>query len=77
MFIVLLQEKPLLSGQASNAGFWIFKVLSGMHHVYRFYEWKKDGAKKQPYYIHFKDGRPMVFAALYDSWKNAEGKAFA
>lgn len=39
-----------------------------------FYEWKKDGAKKQPYYIHFKDGRPMVFAALYDSWKNAEGE---
>ncbi|XP_074332880.1 uncharacterized protein LOC141670781 [Apium graveolens] len=39
-----------------------------------FTEWKKDGAKKQPYYIHFKDGRPMVFAALYDSWKNAEGE---
>ncbi|KAB1221903.1 hypothetical protein CJ030_MR2G026719 [Morella rubra] len=38
-----------------------------------FYEWKKDGPKKQPYYIHFKDGRPLVFAALYDSWKNSEG----
>ncbi|XP_024024218.1 uncharacterized protein LOC21398924 [Morus notabilis] len=35
-----------------------------------FYEWKKDGSKKQPYYIHFKDGRPLVFAALYDSWEN-------
>ncbi|WCJ37235.1 Abasic site processing protein HMCES [Euphorbia peplus] len=39
-----------------------------------FYEWKKDGSKKQPYYIHFKDGRPLVFAALYDSWLNAEGE---
>ncbi|KAA8550550.1 hypothetical protein F0562_002234 [Nyssa sinensis] len=39
-----------------------------------FYEWKKDGSKKQPYYIHFRDGRPLVFAALYDSWKNSEGE---
>ncbi|XP_052171041.1 uncharacterized protein LOC127787175 [Diospyros lotus] len=39
-----------------------------------FYEWKKDGHKKQPYYVHFKDGRPLVFAALYDSWKNSEGE---
>lgn len=39
-----------------------------------FYEWKKDGSKKQPYYIHFKDGRPLVLAALYDSWKNSEGE---
>ncbi|GAB4841502.1 hypothetical protein Ancab_022218 [Ancistrocladus abbreviatus] len=39
-----------------------------------FYEWKKDGSKKQPYYIHFKDGRALVFAALYDSWKNSEGE---
>ncbi|PON65969.1 SOS response associated peptidase (SRAP) [Trema orientale] len=39
-----------------------------------FYEWKKDGSKKQPYYINFKDGRPLVFAALYDSWENSEGE---
>ncbi|XP_010547833.1 PREDICTED: embryonic stem cell-specific 5-hydroxymethylcytosine-binding protein isoform X2 [Tarenaya hassleriana] len=39
-----------------------------------FYEWKKDGSKKQPFYIHFKDGRPLVFAALYDSWQNSEGE---
>ncbi|XP_060180344.1 uncharacterized protein LOC132610101 isoform X2 [Lycium barbarum] len=41
---------------------------------FRFYEWKKDGSKKQPYYIHFKDGRPLVLAALFDSWKNPEGE---
>ncbi|KAK4374824.1 hypothetical protein RND71_005501 [Anisodus tanguticus] len=39
-----------------------------------FYEWKKDGSKKQPYYIHFKDARPLVLAALFDSWKNPEGE---
>ncbi|KAF8089447.1 hypothetical protein N665_0506s0052 [Sinapis alba] len=37
-----------------------------------FYEWKKEGSKKQPYYIHFKDERPLVFAALFDSWQNSE-----
>ncbi|KAL9420010.1 hypothetical protein AB3S75_037723 [Citrus x aurantiifolia] len=39
-----------------------------------FYEWKKDGSKKQPYYVHFKDGRPLVFAALYDTWQSSEGE---
>ncbi|KAL5698525.1 hypothetical protein ACHQM5_029553 [Ranunculus cassubicifolius] len=39
-----------------------------------FYEWKKDGSKKQPYYIHLKNGEPLVFAALYDSWSNSEGE---
>ncbi|XP_023640017.1 uncharacterized protein LOC17888907 [Capsella rubella] len=39
-----------------------------------FYEWKKEGSKKQPYYIHFEDGRPLVFAALFDSWPNSGGE---
>ncbi|KAE8774200.1 embryonic stem cell-specific 5-hydroxymethylcytosine-binding protein [Hordeum vulgare] len=39
-----------------------------------FYEWKKDGSKKQPYYIHFRDERPLVFAALFDTWTNSEGE---
>ncbi|XP_010429669.1 PREDICTED: embryonic stem cell-specific 5-hydroxymethylcytosine-binding protein-like [Camelina sativa] len=39
-----------------------------------FYEWKKEGSKKQPYYIHFEDGRPLVFAALFDSWQNSGGE---
>uniref|UniRef100_A0A0E0HQX5 Embryonic stem cell-specific 5-hydroxymethylcytosine-binding protein n=1 Tax=Oryza nivara TaxID=4536 RepID=A0A0E0HQX5_ORYNI len=38
-----------------------------------FYEWKKDGPKKMPYYIHFQDQRPLVFAALFDTWTNSEG----
>ncbi|KAK4408711.1 Abasic site processing protein HMCES [Sesamum angolense] len=39
-----------------------------------FYEWKKDGSRKQPYYVHFKDGRPLVFAGLFDSWRSSEGE---
>ncbi|ANM63238.1 embryonic stem cell-specific 5-hydroxymethylcytosine-binding protein [Arabidopsis thaliana] len=39
-----------------------------------FYEWKKEGSKKQPYYIHFEDGRPLVFAALFDTWQNSGGE---
>ncbi|KAF5820653.1 putative SOS response associated peptidase (SRAP) [Helianthus annuus] len=53
------------------------RLLSGnrcLVAVEGFYEWKKDGSKKQPYYIHLKDDRPLVFAALYDSWKNSEGE---
>lgn len=53
----------------------IYKLWHVLTVVFRFYEWKKDGSKKQPYYIHFKDGRALVFAALYDSWKNPEGEA--
>lgn len=41
---------------------------------HRFYEWKKDGSKKQPYYIHFDDDRPLVLAALYDYWENDAGQ---
>ena len=41
-----------------------------------YYEWKGEGRSKQPYYVHPKDGRPIVFAGLYEWWKDpskAEG----
>ncbi|CAI5477741.1 unnamed protein product [Closterium sp. Yama58-4] len=40
----------------------------------RFYEWKKEGSKKQPFYIHMSDGRPMVMAGLFDCWRDAQGE---
>lgn len=38
-----------------------------------FYEWKKDGTKKQPYYVRLQDDEPLAFAALYDRWERADG----
>ncbi|QNN24064.1 SOS response-associated peptidase [Planctomycetales bacterium ZRK34] len=33
-----------------------------------FYEWQKQGRGKQPYYIHRRDGEPLAFAGLWESW---------
>lgn len=38
-----------------------------------FYEWKKEGAKKQPYYIRVTDEQLFAFAGLFDRWHNPEG----
>lgn len=36
-----------------------------------YYEWKKDGGSaRQPYYVHSGDDGGMVFAGLYDWWKD-------
>lgn len=38
-----------------------------------FYEWKKDGTRKQgkqPMYITLADGRPFAFAGLWEVWRN-------
>ena len=39
-----------------------------------FYEWKKEGAKKRPFYIRLKSGKPIAFAGLYNFWKSPEGE---
>jgi putative SOS response-associated peptidase YedK len=39
-----------------------------------FYEWKKDGPKKRPFYIRLKSGEPFGFAGLYSIWKSPEGE---
>lgn len=46
--------------------------------VQGYYEWKKspDGKSKQPYFVHSADGSLIVFAGLYEWWKDpskAEG----
>jgi putative SOS response-associated peptidase YedK len=33
-----------------------------------FYEWKREGDRRQPYFIARKDGRPMALAGLWDRW---------
>ncbi|CAM9438574.1 unnamed protein product [Pylaiella littoralis] len=55
-----------------------FRGLVGRRHgvvaFTGFYEWKKDDSgKKQPYYFHYADNRPMLFAVLYDTWQHGGG----
>jgi putative SOS response-associated peptidase YedK len=33
-----------------------------------YYEWRKEGKAKLPYYHHLRDGRPFAFAGLWDRW---------
>ena len=35
-----------------------------------FYEWKREGAIRQPYWIRRADGRPLALAGLWAGWKD-------
>ncbi len=37
-----------------------------------FYEWKKSGQAKQPYYVSLKGGGPFSFAGLWERWEKGE-----
>ncbi len=37
-----------------------------------FYEWKKAGSLRQPYFIRFRDERVFAFAALWDAWEGPD-----
>ncbi|MFO7587137.1 MAG: SOS response-associated peptidase [Gemmatimonadota bacterium] len=38
-----------------------------------FYEWRPEGRRKQPYWIHLAERRPFAFAGLWDRWTGGEG----
>ncbi len=40
-----------------------------------FYEWKKEGTRKIPFYIHLKDAPLFAIAGLYDVWYDANTTA--
>jgi putative SOS response-associated peptidase YedK len=37
-----------------------------------FYEWRRIGRTKQPYFVHLCDDRPFAFAGLWDSWEGPD-----
>lgn len=39
-----------------------------------FFEWQKQGTKKQPFYFRVKDGEPFAFAGLWERWSSPDGK---
>lgn len=38
-----------------------------------FYEWRRQGRTKQPYYVRRRDGGLFAFAGLFDEWRSGEG----
>jgi len=39
-----------------------------------FYEWKNEGGKKTPVYVHLKNGQPFGMAGLYNLWTSPGGE---
>jgi putative SOS response-associated peptidase YedK len=38
-----------------------------------FYEWHRQGKDRQAYFVHRRDGQPMMMAGIWDYWKSADG----
>lgn len=38
-----------------------------------FYEWAREGTRKQPFYIHLREEPSFAFAGLYDLWTGPDG----
>ena len=39
-----------------------------------FYEWKTEASKKNPWYISLRDGNPMAFAGIWETWRPQGGE---
>ena len=61
-----LAEKPSFAGLLKNRRCLV--PASG------FYEWKKEGTKKIPFYINLPKSPLFAIAGLYDQWNDPEGK---
>jgi putative SOS response-associated peptidase YedK len=57
-----LEEKPSFSES--------FRLRRCLIPADGFYEWKRTGREKQPYYIYPRDEEPIMFAGIWDTWRN-------
>jgi putative SOS response-associated peptidase YedK len=39
-----------------------------------FYEWQRQGQRKQPFYLRAKTGAPLIFAGLWETWTGPNGE---
>jgi putative SOS response-associated peptidase YedK len=39
-----------------------------------FYEWQRAGERKQPFYVRSKNGEPLAFAGLWETWTGPNGE---
>jgi putative SOS response-associated peptidase YedK len=39
-----------------------------------FYEWQRQGGRKQPFYIRARSGEPLAFAGLWETWVGPNGE---
>jgi putative SOS response-associated peptidase YedK len=38
-----------------------------------FYEWRREGKSKRPYFIRTRNGEPMAFAGIWETWADIDG----
>jgi len=57
-----LEEKPSFSES--------FRLRRCLIPADGFYEWKRYGREKRPFYIYSRDEEPVMFAGLWDTWRN-------
>ena len=62
-----IMEKPMFRG--------LLKDKRCLVPASGFYEWKKEGTHKVPFYIHMPNEPVFGFAGLYDVWQDASGQA--
>lgn len=57
-----LEEKPSFSES--------FRLRRCLIPANGFYEWKRSGKEKRPFYIYSCDEEPMMFAGIWDTWRS-------
>jgi putative SOS response-associated peptidase YedK len=64
------KRPPLLNARTDTLRRGSFKSMLANHRCVipaeGFYEWREEGGLKQPYYFARKDGKPLLFAGLWD-----------
>lgn len=64
------KRPPLLNSRTDTLKRGSFKTMLAEHRCIipaeGFYEWREEEGKKQPYYFYRKDGKPILFAGIWD-----------